>query len=132
MEAVMQGLREAHALPEEARRVPWPGWDRDYGPGNPVYTEMMEHFPEVLAEGLRTEEAAPLQVRWEGSQFVYHSLAHINRQLCLRPIRRRPKPWDAREGPMRWNSWGGIAQRTSSWTASKDSLPAFRCDSFRL
>jgi glycosyltransferase involved in cell wall biosynthesis len=26
---------------------------------------------------------AVLPVRWEGSQFVYHSLAHVNRQLCL-------------------------------------------------
>lgn len=26
-------------------------------------------------------------VRWEGSQFVYHSLAHVNRQLCLGLLR---------------------------------------------
>ncbi len=25
----------------------------------------------------------PLPVRWEGSQFLHHSLAHVNRQLCL-------------------------------------------------
>lgn len=25
----------------------------------------------------------PLHVRWEGSQFVHHSLAHINREVCL-------------------------------------------------
>ena len=35
--------------------------------------------------------AQPLQpppaVRWEGSQFVYHSLAHVNRQLCLGLLR---------------------------------------------
>jgi glycosyltransferase involved in cell wall biosynthesis len=31
-----------------------------------------------------TVEAAPaLRVNWEGSQFVHHSLAHVNRQLCL-------------------------------------------------
>ncbi len=26
---------------------------------------------------------ARVSLRWEGSQFVYHSLAHVNRQLCL-------------------------------------------------
>jgi glycosyltransferase involved in cell wall biosynthesis len=29
----------------------------------------------------------PVAVRWEGSQFVYHSLAHVNRQLCLGLLR---------------------------------------------
>lgn len=36
------------------------------------------------------DEAAgerPLSVRWEGSQFVWHSLAHVNRQLCLGLLR---------------------------------------------
>ena len=28
-----------------------------------------------------------LAVRWEGSQFVHHSLAHVNRQLCLGLLR---------------------------------------------
>lgn len=31
--------------------------------------------------GLAT--AGPLTVRWEGAQFVRHSLAHVNRELCL-------------------------------------------------
>jgi glycosyltransferase involved in cell wall biosynthesis len=41
---------------------------------------------ETLGAGPATTEAAVpghLLVRWEGSQFVYHSLAHVNRQLCL-------------------------------------------------
>lgn len=30
------------------------------------------------------ESSGPfLSIRWEGSQFVHHSLAHVNRQLCL-------------------------------------------------
>jgi glycosyltransferase involved in cell wall biosynthesis/tetratricopeptide (TPR) repeat protein len=28
-------------------------------------------------------EAPALSIRWEGSQFVHHSLAHVNRELCL-------------------------------------------------
>ena len=33
-------------------------------------------------------QSAPA-VRWEGAQFVYHSLAHVNRQLCLALLRTR-------------------------------------------
>ncbi|MGA2083833.1 MAG: glycosyltransferase [Holophaga sp.] len=36
----------------------------------------------------RRPAAGPrLAVRWEGSQFVWHSLAHVNRQLCLGLLR---------------------------------------------
>lgn len=28
-------------------------------------------------------DKTPVRVHWEGSQFAYHSLAHVNRQLCL-------------------------------------------------
>lgn len=31
-------------------------------------------------------QAPPFAVRWEGSQFVHHSLAHVNRELCLQLI----------------------------------------------
>jgi len=31
----------------------------------------------------RNMAETPLHVRWEGSQFVHHSLAHINREVCL-------------------------------------------------
>lgn len=34
-----------------------------------------------LADG--PADAPPLSIRWEGSQFVHHSLAHVNRELCL-------------------------------------------------
>lgn len=33
-------------------------------------------------EGNFIPPASPIPVRWEGSQFVYHSLAHVNRELC--------------------------------------------------
>jgi glycosyltransferase involved in cell wall biosynthesis/tetratricopeptide (TPR) repeat protein len=32
----------------------------------------------------KIETDSVLSVRWEGSQFVHHSLAHVNRALCLR------------------------------------------------
>lgn len=34
-----------------------------------------------------TTPSAKLSIRWEGSQFVHHSLAHVNRELCLRLAR---------------------------------------------
>jgi glycosyltransferase involved in cell wall biosynthesis len=39
--------------------------------------------PVVPAPSTATTDSV-LSVRWEGSQFVHHSLAHVNRALCLR------------------------------------------------
>jgi len=37
----------------------------------------------AASETPRTEPGRVLAIRWEGSQFVHHSLAHVNRELCL-------------------------------------------------
>ena len=39
-------------------------------------TKSFDHKPQLVKSEL-------LRVKWEGSQFVYHSLAHVNRQICL-------------------------------------------------
>lgn len=41
------------------------------------------------AEGNFVPPAKPLPIRWEGSQFVYHSLAHVNREICRQLIATR-------------------------------------------
>ena len=33
-------------------------------------------------------QGRPVSVRWEGSQFLHHSLAHVNRELCVRLAKR--------------------------------------------
>lgn len=60
---------------------------------NPVWEEIPESLqghpafadnPGSGATGGATPATAgPLAVRWEGAQFVRHSLAHVNRELCL-------------------------------------------------
>ena len=84
-EGLGSDLRTRGAL--QARRFPWEAvarrtlavwqdlWEAA-APGRP------EPVPEPAAP-----DRAPLSVRWEGSQFVWHSLAHVNRQLCLGLLR---------------------------------------------
>lgn len=38
--------------------------------------------PHILASEETPDRPATLSIRWEGSQFVHHSLAHVNRELC--------------------------------------------------
>lgn len=45
----------------------------------------LEHAPDTVALDL-PDASLPeghISLRWEGSQFVHHSLAHVNRELCL-------------------------------------------------
>jgi glycosyltransferase involved in cell wall biosynthesis/GT2 family glycosyltransferase len=59
----------------------------------------------LLARGGKQAPATPvesektLSIRWEGSQFVHHSLALVNRELCLRLAKRGHDlsliPWEA-------------------------------------
>lgn len=45
--------------------------------------ELEQHYREVIMEN---KKRAPMAVTWEGSQFVHHSLALVNRELCLKLI----------------------------------------------
>lgn len=84
VEDVRRALREAYGLSKAGTAQPWPGWE--------AWTETF-HVAEAVASSLQAMAAglaargscpeAPPRLRWEGSQFVYHSLAHVNRQLCL-------------------------------------------------
>jgi glycosyltransferase involved in cell wall biosynthesis/tetratricopeptide (TPR) repeat protein len=42
----------------------------------------------VFLSAEKSSTNSPVHVRWEGSQFQWHSLAHVNRELCLRLINR--------------------------------------------
>jgi glycosyltransferase involved in cell wall biosynthesis len=44
--------------------------------------------PRAAAIPAAAEEGRFLSVRWEGSQFVHHSLANVNREMCLRLAKR--------------------------------------------
>ncbi|HNX95054.1 MAG TPA: glycosyltransferase [Holophaga sp.] len=72
-----------------------PYWDAEYRAGR-IGAEELEQIARSQNNVVQTSEivlravkpsAAPalerVSMRWEGSQFVYHSLAHVNRQICL-------------------------------------------------
>lgn len=48
-----------------------------------AWTELLGRIEPGPAKTPTRLSPGKLKVRWQGSQFVYHSLAHVNRQLCL-------------------------------------------------
>ena len=81
---VRRALREAYGLSKAGTAQPWPEWE--------AWTETFRVAEAIassiqaISAGFAAREASPSplpRLRWEGSQFVYHSLAHVNRQLCL-------------------------------------------------
>lgn len=65
----------------QARRFTWEG----------VARKTLETWQELWISAVPSEiparPSSKPSVRWEGSQFVWHSLAHVNRQLCLGLLR---------------------------------------------
>jgi glycosyltransferase involved in cell wall biosynthesis len=79
---VRSAIRRALNSESERIRRPWPGWNRWLK--NLGHHEFDRDFLEIVTRAfVEKSPSAPLKVKWEGSQFVYHSLAHVNRQLCL-------------------------------------------------
>lgn len=87
---VRAALRVAFERPMAERRVPWKGWEPWLqGFSSPSCTQGFVHAliggfqGKVEPEGEGASGRGGIPVRWEGPQFVYHSLAHVNRQVCL-------------------------------------------------
>ncbi|HXP89748.1 MAG TPA: glycosyltransferase [Fibrobacteria bacterium] len=79
--------------------LPEPASTRTFPPVRNASGTKLSGTMEKVAAGLlahRVEHATttapepekPLSIRWEGSQFVHHSLALVNRELCLRLAKR--------------------------------------------
>lgn len=85
VEAVQRALRQAFEMPESERRTPWPGWDEYFGERAADPITWTQGYVHALAQAFASQvpDSTGLSVRWEGTSFVYHSLAHVNRQLCL-------------------------------------------------
>ncbi|HVA91132.1 MAG TPA: glycosyltransferase, partial [Chloroflexota bacterium] len=56
------------------------------GPASPCEEER-PHDGAVALPAIRADRGDPVAVRWEGAQFVWHSLSHVNRELCLGLLR---------------------------------------------
>ncbi|KAB0577388.1 glycosyltransferase [Ideonella dechloratans] len=78
---VRAALRRARQ--ERAQSLqPWAGWADWLAVVSS--TAHVPSFFEAIAQAAAAKAAdRRIPVRWEGSQFVYHSLALVNRQLCL-------------------------------------------------
>ena len=82
---VRTALRNAHKIENVQKGLPWEGWsdlieqlENDARAWTHLFVEYIRK-----AAGARQADTR-INLCWEGSQFVYHSLAHVNRQLCLR------------------------------------------------
>jgi glycosyltransferase involved in cell wall biosynthesis len=91
-EVLVQGLPEAPegggllALLAELHRVCAPGAVVRFAAGEEAGAAAGIAFRAHKPAGAQAPRPAPA-VRWEGSQFTYQSLAHVNRQLCLGLLR---------------------------------------------
>jgi len=84
-------LRAAYEIPEVERRARGLATAASASEGS--RGKVLQKFIDAIREGFdanRKEAAlraslspAGIGLRWEGSQFVHHSLAHVNRQICL-------------------------------------------------
>lgn len=81
---IRKALRQAFETPVEALARPWEGWDHFMDTNSKLYV-LNPEFVAALAKGFGPAQGVmrPARIRWEGSQFLYHSLAHVNRQMCL-------------------------------------------------
>jgi glycosyltransferase involved in cell wall biosynthesis len=78
---VRMGLRRAWEERATSLR-PWNGWSEWLEQASS--TTQLDQFTSYVADAIEEKKLdRRLQVRWEGSQFVYHSLALVNRELAL-------------------------------------------------
>ncbi|WP_291272831.1 glycosyltransferase [Geothrix sp.] len=80
-ESLRQGLKARGVA--QAGRFSWESVARET---LRVWKGLWESVPSTNREGLAAGGASP-SVVWEGSQFVWHSLAHVNRQISLGLLR---------------------------------------------
>ncbi len=83
---VRSALRKAYSDKKISMRHPWDGWS-DWV--QQIMKSQLEFnqslFKEIkMALEDKNVRVASIQVSWEGTQFAYHSLAHVNRELCKR------------------------------------------------
>lgn len=82
---VQRALREAYDEPSVQTGVPWLGWAEFISDLQSETDNWTRFFVSEVNNAIAEREAdRRINLCWEGSQFVYHSLAHVNRQLCLR------------------------------------------------
>ena len=82
-EDVRAGLREAYLNTKIQSQEPWEDWRNFLDDLENDYKKWERYFSVEVSEALEKKLSDKrIQVYWEGSQFVYHSLAHVNRQLC--------------------------------------------------
>lgn len=82
---VRDALNLAFMDHEIQHRNPWKGWEEfieEQNINSELWTKYF--FNEINNAILHRSKDDRIQLCWEGSQFVYHSLAHVNRQFCLR------------------------------------------------
>ena len=65
------------------------GWNDLYILGKKAGVKTRIHSSEISKFKSRLEKTSAYRVKWEGSQFVRHSLALVNRELCIELAKRK-------------------------------------------
>lgn len=87
VEDVRHALRAAFESPVTRTLQPWDGWSAFVDGQKTLARQWVQAFERDIRQLIAARPALEPGVLWEGSQFVYHSLAHVNRQICSRLIR---------------------------------------------
>lgn len=81
---VRNSLRQAYEFAKTRSKIPWDGWKEHMEASENSARNWAQYFSREIEAMVLSPQSAHPGVIWEGSQFVYHSLAHVNRQLCWR------------------------------------------------
>ena len=82
---IRKALRSAFSDENITLRSAWEGWHDWIGLYIKQQADFNDHFLAEIQNVIREKNKTDLNhtnIRWEGSQFVYHSLAHVNREIC--------------------------------------------------
>ena len=85
---VRKALRQAYESERTQSKTPWDGWDKHMGASKESARNWAQYFSREIEIAVASHQSLHPGVVWEGSQFVYHSLAHVNRQLCWRLLKK--------------------------------------------
>lgn len=85
--SVRRALRLAFENDDAKARRPWRGWAGYIKNLRQSGDRWNNYLLGEIEKNIKARfDDTRVKVAWEGSQFVYHSLAHVNRQLCVRLI----------------------------------------------
>jgi len=81
MRWILDHPEESKALGKKARQDVAERWGWHHA--TKVAADQLREIWHQMESRAISKPASPLTIRWEGDQFAHHSLAHVNREMCI-------------------------------------------------